>query len=61
MIILDEPSNHLPTAVLIRVIERLRRWPEPPAVLLISHDPNLLAIADDRHALLGFESKEHAA
>lgn len=60
-IILDEPSNHVPTAVIIRVVERLRRWPEPPAVLIISHDPSLSAIADDRETLRRPEPEEHVA
>ncbi len=53
-IVLDEPSNHLPTSVVIRVIERLHNWPEAPTVFLISHDPLLLEVADDRHVLGAF-------
>jgi ABC-type multidrug transport system fused ATPase/permease subunit len=50
-VVLDEPSNHLPTSVVIRVIERMRMWPDPPAVFLISHDSQLLQVADDHLTL----------
>lgn len=46
IVVLDEPSNHLPTKVVERILERLRYWPRPPAVLLISHDISVLAAAD---------------
>jgi ATPase subunit of ABC transporter with duplicated ATPase domains len=51
VIVLDEPSNHLPVAVVARVVERIRNWPDPPAILVISHDPVVLGLADDRHQL----------
>jgi ABC-type multidrug transport system fused ATPase/permease subunit len=51
-LVFDEPSNHLPTGVVVRVIERVRSWPQPPALLLISHDRPLLSVADDHHVLL---------
>jgi ABC-type multidrug transport system fused ATPase/permease subunit len=43
LLILDEPTNHLGTATVLRVLDAVRRWPMPPAVLIISHDPSLLA------------------
>ncbi len=61
LIIFDEPSNHVPSALVIRVVDRVRRWPEPPAVLLISHDPNLLALADDRLTVRGHDAKDQVA
>ena len=55
VIVLDEPSNHLPVAVVLRVVDRIRCWPENSAVLLISHDPALLAVAD-QHVGIGQSS-----
>lgn len=61
LIVLDEPSNHLPVAFVVRVIERIRSWPDPPAILVISHDPALLAMADDRLQLTNSRHKELTA
>ena len=47
LVVLDEPSNHLPQAVILRILNRMAQWDDPPAVLLISHDPNVLAAADE--------------
>lgn len=46
ILVLDEPSNHLPVTVVERILSRVRAWPTPPAVLLISHDSAVLAKAD---------------
>ena len=47
LVILDEPNNHLPDTVIERILTRLSAWEHPPAVLLISHDPNVLRLADE--------------
>jgi ABC-type multidrug transport system fused ATPase/permease subunit len=42
VLILDEPTNHLGTSTITRVLAAIARWPLPPTVLVISHDPELL-------------------
>jgi ABC-type bacteriocin/lantibiotic exporter with double-glycine peptidase domain len=42
LLVLDEPTNHLGTSTITRVLDALDRWPSPPTVLIISHDPELL-------------------
>jgi ABC-type bacteriocin/lantibiotic exporter with double-glycine peptidase domain len=42
LLILDEPTNHLGTSTVMRVLQAVAAWPTPPAVLIISHDPELL-------------------
>jgi ABC-type bacteriocin/lantibiotic exporter with double-glycine peptidase domain len=43
LIVMDEPTNHLGTSTVTRVIARLAEWPAPPTILIISHDPELLS------------------
>ena len=47
VVVLDEPSNHLPKDVVLKVLQNLRSWDRPPAVLLITHDPALIDAADE--------------
>ena len=47
LVVLDEPSNHLPNSVVVRVIESTKQWQRRPAMLLVSHEPQLLALADE--------------
>lgn len=42
LLVLDEPTNHLGTSTVTRVLARVAAWPVPPAILVISHDPELL-------------------
>jgi ABC-type bacteriocin/lantibiotic exporter with double-glycine peptidase domain len=42
LLVLDEPTNHLGTATITRMLDAVARWPLPPSVLIISHDPDLL-------------------
>jgi len=44
LLIMDEPTNHLGTATVRRVLDALRVWPAPPTVIAISHDPDLLSM-----------------
>jgi ABC-type bacteriocin/lantibiotic exporter with double-glycine peptidase domain len=46
LLILDEPTNHLDGVSMARLLENLRRLPDAPAVLLISHDPEVVRCAD---------------
>lgn len=56
LVVLDEPSNHLPQAVILRILDRMAQWDNPPAVLLISHDPKVLAAADETVLITPAES-----
>jgi ABC-type multidrug transport system fused ATPase/permease subunit len=42
LLILDEPTNHLGTSTVTRVLKAVSTWAVPPAILVISHDPELL-------------------
>ena len=44
--ILDEPTNHLGQAEARAIVDRIRRDNPRIAVLVISHDPQMLAAAD---------------
>ena len=46
LLILDEPTNHLESAVIHRLLENLSTLEERPAVLIISHDREVLGFAD---------------
>jgi ATPase subunit of ABC transporter with duplicated ATPase domains len=39
---LDEPTNHLGSTTIVQVLDAVARWPHPPSILAISHDPVLL-------------------
>ena len=45
LVVLDEPSNHLPASVIQKILTRTQSWPHPPGVLLITHDVSVLAVA----------------
>lgn len=45
LLILDEPTNHLDVAAIERLMERLATAPGRPAILFISHDPDVVASA----------------
>jgi len=46
LLILDEPTNHLGAAQTLAILSRFRAARPQAAVLLISHDPEMLACAD---------------
>lgn len=52
LVVLDEPTNHLDAAAVTELAGLLRKWPGAPGVLVISHDPALLALADERRCLV---------
>lgn len=45
LLILDEPTNHLDRAAVSQLMTSLARLPEKPAILLISHDREIIAHA----------------
>jgi ABC-type bacteriocin/lantibiotic exporter with double-glycine peptidase domain len=47
VLVLDEPSNHLPVALIERVMTSVRTAQPDCAIVLISHDPAVLELADD--------------
>lgn len=51
LLVLDEPSNHLDRQSLRRLCQNLRDLPGSPAVLLISHDPEITDLADRTYAI----------
>lgn len=53
LLILDEPTSSLDDEVGARVLAALRQLPWRPTVLLISHDPAVLALADRRYDVGG--------
>lgn len=46
LLILDEPTSSLDADAVRRLVDNIRRLPEAPGVLLISHDPAVTAAAD---------------
>ena len=46
LLILDEPTNHLDAAAVALLIERLFADRHRPTILMTTHDPRLIAIAD---------------
>ena len=51
LLILDEPTNHLDQAAITRLLGSLRRLPHTPAVLIISHNLEVLRHADEVYHL----------
>lgn len=47
LLLLDEPTSHLDTALARRLLETLRLMPEKPAILVASHDEAVAAEADE--------------
>lgn len=51
LLILDEPTNHLDAASIAPIMSAIRALPQRPAILLISHDPAVVAFADEVYRL----------
>lgn len=49
LLILDEPTSSLDESVTDRVLDALRALPWSPTVVLIAHDPDVLALAERRY------------
>ena len=47
LLVMDEPTNHLDAASVPALLALLRSLPVPPVVLIVSHDPAVIAAADD--------------
>jgi ABC-type bacteriocin/lantibiotic exporter with double-glycine peptidase domain len=45
-LILDEPTNHMDAAAIGALMANLRRLPQRPAILLVSHDPRIVEHCD---------------
>lgn len=45
-LILDEPTNHLDAAAISDLMANLRKLPQRPAILLVSHDPRIVEHCD---------------
>lgn len=50
-LILDEPTNHMDVDAIGRIMSRLTRLPERPAILLVSHDREVVGFADQVYRL----------
>ena len=46
LLILDEPTNHLDAPAVNRLLDNLRRLEPAPTIVIISHEPRVLAAAD---------------
>ncbi len=58
LLILDEPTNHLDQAAIAGLMDAITRHDSHPAILLISHDPAVIAHADTVWCLEGGELQE---
>jgi ABC-type bacteriocin/lantibiotic exporter with double-glycine peptidase domain len=46
LLILDEPTTHLDDAAIGGLLDRLCNFPGMPAVLMVSHDPEVALVAE---------------
>jgi ATP-binding cassette subfamily B protein len=53
LLILDEPTNHLDEAAVQQFMDNLKALDNVPAILLISHDPNIVRQAEHIYVLQG--------
>ena len=53
LLILDEPTNHLDADAIARLMAGLLQAPSRPAILIISHDPGVVELADRVYRLEG--------
>jgi len=51
LLILDEPTNHLDNAAVQRLVNNLSEFDDCPAILMISHDINVISHADEVYQL----------
>ncbi len=59
LLILDEPTNHLDLQSVSQLVTNLKSLPEPPAIVLITHDLELAATADSTYLLKSAASREY--
>jgi len=53
MLVLDEPTNHLDAASAAALMALLRQLPDAPVMLIVSHDPIVIAEADQTLEMSG--------
>lgn len=53
LLILDEPTNHLDRTTVARLMDEIANRPDRPAVLIVSHDPEVVAHATQVWSLEG--------
>jgi ABC-type multidrug transport system fused ATPase/permease subunit len=53
LLVLDEPTNHLEHAAIHRLLDHLAHLEESPAVLIITHDRDVLGFADTLYRVEG--------
>ena len=53
VLILDEPTNHLDRPAVQRLLEQLRQLPQRPTIIVITHDRDVLGIADQTFRIDG--------
>lgn len=51
LLVLDEPTNHLDRALVTKLMESLESLPDPPAIVIISHDMSVVNNAQDIYKL----------
>jgi ABC-type bacteriocin/lantibiotic exporter with double-glycine peptidase domain len=51
LLILDEPTNHLDWESAQALLDLLLNWHDGPTMLLISHDPAVIAVADHAYEM----------
>jgi ATP-binding cassette subfamily B protein len=56
LLILDEPTNHLDIITINMLIERLFKPRERPTILVATHDQKILAVSDQIHRLLTWDT-----
>jgi ABC-type bacteriocin/lantibiotic exporter with double-glycine peptidase domain len=47
LLILDEPNNHLDQKALDKLLQNLKNLPSSPTILMITHQPDLIQMADE--------------
>jgi ABC-type multidrug transport system fused ATPase/permease subunit len=51
LLILDEPTNHLDEVSMIHILNNIINMPERPAILVISHHQQVVALADETYVV----------
>jgi ATPase subunit of ABC transporter with duplicated ATPase domains len=51
LLILDEPTNHLDVGAITQLMAGLVNAPYHPTILIVSHDPDVVACADQVYRL----------
>jgi ABC-type bacteriocin/lantibiotic exporter with double-glycine peptidase domain len=46
LLVMDEPTNHLDAQAIRRFIANIKALPQPPTILLVTHNKEMLSMAD---------------